>query len=300
MLKPRLVRFVSNFHVVAKEFGHSGRPLPTWTCSSAGNVNFDQHEPNTICRDLSDFVPGAFQLLNVLSSDECEQIVRHVTDMGWDEDAPVSLPHSFRHMENVNWVAHETIVDNIWKRANRALPASASSICPGADAVGLNARFRCYRYQGGDYFKPHVDGSWPGSGVSPDRKELVWDLWPGKRWSQLTFLLLLSDGYEGGRTIFYPDCSSSITQNPVFHKGFKDVVDVKADTDSLEVCVRTPKGAALCFPHGGHPLHARHAGELVGNGAKIMIRTELLYNRTDESDKLQNDWFRDGSGQTNK
>ena len=70
---------------------------------------------------------------------------------------------------------------------------------------------------------------------------------PG-RWSQFTFLLLLSDGYQGGETIFYPP-------------------------ELPPAAVRTPKGAALCFPHGGHPLHSRHAGGLVESGLKYMIRT---------------------------
>ena len=29
--------------------------------------------------------------------------------------------------------------------------------------VGLNARLRLYRYQPGAIYRPHVDGSWPGS-----------------------------------------------------------------------------------------------------------------------------------------
>ena len=53
------------------------------------------------------------------------------------------------------------------------------------------------------------------------------------------------------------------------------------------VPVRTPCGAALCFPHGGHPLHARHAGEEVTSGRKYMARTEILYKRTAAADRLQ-------------
>ena len=43
------------------------------------------------------------------------------------------------------------------------LLASTLNATPLLQAVGLNARFRCYKYQGGDYFKFHTDGSWPGS-----------------------------------------------------------------------------------------------------------------------------------------
>lgn len=307
----------SGFHIVAHEFGHSGRPLPTWTCSRPGNVKFDDDAMVvTTHRDLSLFVPGCFQLLNVLTPGECDQLTNITTCMGWDEDAPVSLPYSFRHMENVNWLADDSVVNRIWGRAVRALPDFAAEVAPGAESVGLNARFRCYRYRGGDYFKPHTDGSWPGSGVSHDRKKLIWDRWPGERWSQYTFLLLLTEGYKGGRTVFYPQFDSKKNGDSKqewldFISGYiremrlDDIVSVSPTDDhegSLAVKVRTPKGAALCFPHGGHPLHAKHAGERVQleSGEKIMVRTEILYNRTSEADTLQTEWFRSGSGQVNK
>jgi hypothetical protein len=60
--------------------------------------------------------------------------------------------------------------------------------------------------------------------------------------------------------------------------------------------VRTPKGAALLFPHGGHPDHCVHGGELVSSGAKYMVRTEVLYRRSPAADALQSAWFRAGSG----
>ena len=293
---------ISSFHIVAQEYGHSGRPLPTFSCSKPNNVQFNN--PATVtCRDLSSYVPNAFQLLNILSPDECSQIIKHLDNLGWDEDAPVSLPHSFRHMENVNWLAHDTIVNQIWNRAKNQLPNFAQSVAMDADAVGLNARFRCYKYQGGDYFKPHTDGSWPGSGLSKDGKSLIWDRYPGDRWSQYTFLLLLSDGYDGGRTIFYPTKDQIVKVPSVVPAELDGVINI----DNEMVQVRTPLGAALCFPHGGHPDHAKHAGEIVAKfmkgddegttRSKIMIRTEILYKRTEESDALQKDWFRSGSGQ---
>ena len=72
----------------------------------------------------------------------------------------------------------------------------------------------------------------------------------------MTFLLLLSDGYPGGRTLLYPP---------------------RTGAPPREVAVRTRKGAALCFPHGEHPLHCLHAGERVGAGRKYVIRTDILF-----------------------
>lgn len=266
------------FTVAGQEFGHSGRPLPTWACSGPGSVQWDP-EPRaaTELRDLSHVVPGCFQLLNVLSRSECEQMCKITEGLGYDEDAPVSLPHSVRHMENVNWIVDPSIDETIWLRAREVLPEYAQQVAPGADAVGVNARFRCYRYQQGDYFKPHTDGSWPGSRAVNGR--ILYDAF-GDRWSQFTFLILLTDGYEGGRTLFYN------VPRPTEPDGLDDVEQIDEDT----VAVRTPIGGVLCFPHGGHRDHSVHAGERVESGCKMMVRSEILYRRTPQSDKIQAGW----------
>lgn len=51
-------------------------------------------------------------------------------------------------------------------------------------------------------YRPHVDGAWPGSGVDPKTGEYVFDAF-GDRWSRLTFLVYLNDGFEGGCTTYY-------------------------------------------------------------------------------------------------
>jgi hypothetical protein len=262
--------------VIAHEYGHSGRPLPTFACDGPGSIAWDADadRPPVRCRAV-ERVPGCFVLDNVLTPAECAQFVAATEAMGYDEDAPVSLPHSFRHMDNCNWLVDATIPEVLFERARPALPAEAAEVAPGAEALGINARFRCYRYSAGDYFKFHTDGSWPSS-LAVDGA-MVWDAFPGERWSQLTFLLLLTDGFEGGRTLFEVG---------------------GADGGAAEVVgVRTPLGGALCFPHGGHPQHVRHAGEEVESGEKFMIRTELMYRRSAQSDAFQRGWFREGPGQ---
>ena len=47
----------------------------------------------------------------------------------------------------------------------REFPVPTIQQVHDAQALGLNARFRFYRYGPGDYFLPHTDGSWPGSRV---------------------------------------------------------------------------------------------------------------------------------------
>eukprot|EP01063_Lacrimia_lanifica_P003852 TRINITY_DN12126_c0_g1_i1.p1 TRINITY_DN12126_c0_g1~~TRINITY_DN12126_c0_g1_i1.p1 ORF type:complete len:276 (+),score=63.12 TRINITY_DN12126_c0_g1_i1:102-929(+) len=253
------------FAVVAQEYGHTRRPLPTWACTAPGNVALAPEAVPAVEARAVPGVPGGFQLLHVLSPEECDAVIAVTEELGYDPDAPVSLPYSVRHMHNVNWIVHPSIDAALWARVAPALPEHAQAVAEGADAVGLNARFRCYRYSEGDYFKPHTDGSWPGSRAVDGA--LVRDAYPGERWSQFTFLLLLSDDYDGGCT--------------EFHVG----------QGTAPIRVRTPRGAALCFPHGGHPLHALHAGEEVTRGRKYMVRTEILYKRTAEADALQRGWL---------
>ena len=239
------------FYVVAREAGHEQKELPAWADRRPGNITFDPAPEHVAQRRDIDAVPGAFQLLHVLTDAECAQFVAISDALGYHHDAPVSLPHHVRHNTNVNWVVDESVDGPIWARCHSLIPEQVA----GAPALGLNARFRFYRYREGDFFRPHTDGAWPGSRVRDGH--LVHDAY-GDRVSQMSMLLFLSDGYTGGRTLFY-----------VREGG--DGAEAKA------VGVATPKGAALCFPHGFHPLHCLHAGEPVSSGTKYIIRTDVLF-----------------------
>jgi len=236
----------SGFYVIATEPGHTDRALPVWACTEPNPVIFDDAGANAaIYKPIPD-LPGAFQILNLLSQDECQQLVRISDTLGYHDDAPVSLPRHIRHNTNFNWIVGEGVDGPIWDRCNHLFQPSTFSGCV---PLGLNARFRFYRYDKDDFFAPHTDGAWPGSRVRDGR--LVTDAY-GDRVSEMTMLLFLTDGYQGGRTLFQTGHETTVT-------------------------VTTPKGAALCFPHGMHPQHCVHAGEQITSGHKIIIRTDVLY-----------------------
>ena len=71
----------------------------------------------------------------------------------------------------------------------------------GGAVCGLNARWRLYKYNPSDIFRAHTDGSWPGSGFTPDGS-LEFDIYKD-RFSHLTFVLYLNDNFEGGETTFF-------------------------------------------------------------------------------------------------
>lgn len=246
-----------NLYVVNRESGFGPETLPIWT-DRAGTINpFEQRDTSDVTRvDLPE-VPGAFQLLNVLSDQEADNIVALAEQLGFHQDSPVSLPHEVRHNQNVNWVVSENIDSVFWERSKHLVP----EVVNGQSATGINARFRFYRYDEGDYFKPHSDGAWPGSRVIDGK--LVDNAYPGQL-SQYTYLIFLNDGYEGGRTQFM--VSKSNPSEPA-----------KRSDDVNLVEVRTPKGAVLCFPHGYHPLHCLHSSEQITSGEKYIIRSDILF-----------------------
>lgn len=252
--------FLNEFYIIAREPGAEHPAVPTWACKTDNPGHLNSTVPDNIHRIDIDSVPGAFQLLNVTSNQECRNLIDISESVGYQQDAAVSLPRSVRHNDSFTWIVDTQTTSLIWQRC-ASLINSKVSLFDGKKALGLNARFRFYRYQTGDYFSPHTDGSWPGSEIIDG--ELVTNAY-ADRWSQLTFLLFLSDDYEGGSTEFFIDRNKSGFPAPNLDQA--DIIPVK-----------TPTGAVLCFPHGMHPLHCLHSSEPISSGVKYIIRSDVLF-----------------------
>jgi predicted 2-oxoglutarate/Fe(II)-dependent dioxygenase YbiX len=250
----------SNFYVVARESGAEHPDLPTWANENANPIQLDKDQSAVVKRIEVEEVPGAYQLLDVFSPEECARFIDLTEALGYLPDAAVSLPRSVRHNHNATWVVDEETESIIWQRCKN-LTNDDQGLFGGKEPLGLNGRFRFYRYETGDFFKPHTDGGWPGSRVI-DRK-LVPDAF-SDRFSLMTVLLFLSDDYEGGETQFW--VNGSDPSQPA-----------RREEDVKLVNVKTPAGAALCFPHGVHPLHCLHSSEKIRSGIKYIIRTDMLF-----------------------
>ena len=80
----------------------------------------------------------------------------------------------------------------------------------------------------------------------------------------MTFLIFLSEDFQGGETRFLVNADDP-TQPATRNDKVKNVD------------IRTPVGGILCFPHGMHPLHCIHSSVPITEGIKYIIRTDVLF-----------------------
>lgn len=249
------------FYVVAHEPGAEHPALPTWANKVDNPAALAEDYPlHSVRRVDIDTVPGVFQLLNLLSPQECQSLISLSEALGYLKDAAVSLPREIRHNDNVTWVTDETTDSIIYQRAADLLE-DRLGIFGERKALAINARFRFYRYGEGDYFRRHTDGAWPGSRVIEG--ELIGNAYPD-RYSMMSFLIMLNEDFDGGETRFFVNAQDPM--QPARHAEAPNAVDI-----------RTPAGGVLCFPHGMHPLHCIHSSEPIIRGVKYIIRTDLLF-----------------------
>ena len=124
----------------------------------------------------------------VLSPSECAGLVDRIESAGpvaapvTTERGPVMMPD----VRNNKRVVFDDVplAQLLFRRLAAALPAE---LC-GMRAIGANERFRCYRYEPGQRFAPHFDGSFARS---EDERSL------------LTLMVYLNEGFTGGDTAFH-------------------------------------------------------------------------------------------------
>uniref|UniRef100_A0A7S4U9E0 Fe2OG dioxygenase domain-containing protein n=1 Tax=Guillardia theta TaxID=55529 RepID=A0A7S4U9E0_GUITH len=230
-------------------------------------------------------VPGAMLLHDVLSREECAKAIILSEAMGYQEHDLLKNTHAA-----VTWVADlENVIRPLFLRCKPFLPSILDNLRGGAarQLRGLNARLRCYRYQpdGHQTFRLHRDDSFPMSSLDRHHGDrLVWDVSGGSESSVLTFLLYLSDDFEGGHTSFVPRHKEQ--QLPVV-----DGVCM-AEEDTELVAVKPRAGSVLVFyqtcsldgDSEAHPMAPLHEGSRVfptagrHSSPKYVIRSDVMYS----------------------
>jgi prolyl 4-hydroxylase len=136
--------------------------------------------------------PLAFTLPAVMTRDECAQVIARIDALG-PATAPVTTAAGAVMMPDVRNNQRVMFDDVALAATLFARITVPGSLCD-MRAVGLNERFRCYRYQPGQRFAPHRDGCFERSDTER---------------SLLTFMIYLNDDFTGGETAFLGyDCSA--------------------------------------------------------------------------------------------
>ena len=279
------------FEVIAHEDGPDRRPVNKYPLDVYGIRDASPNAPPVVRYNAAPtsvdadtapkpyrvdvpFVRGAFAMVGVLSHFECNEIIAAAEAVGYSPDEPIrpnaaSGPHggSARAATFV-MLADDKTLGPLYRRCQPLLPQQLA----GGTLAGLNARLRLYRYGQGAVYRPHVDGAWPGSAIKDGRLE--YDAY-GDRWSRLTFLLYLNDGFDGGCTTFF---SPTTTIGTLQARG-----------------VVPRAGTVLCFPHGDTAGSLVHEGSEVTTGTKYIIRTDVLYTRVPNATSTQNAKTGDGN-----
>lgn len=131
--------------------------------------------------------PLIWTIDGVLSAEECAATIARMEEVGYEsatvntEDGPQVLSDT---RNNSRATIHDpALAADLFERVRDKIPARIFDW----EAVGLNERFRGYRYHPGQYFAPHFDGSFTRNHLER---------------SYVTFMVYLNEGFGGGETGF--------------------------------------------------------------------------------------------------
>jgi hypothetical protein len=99
-------------------------------------------------------VPNLHLLKDVLSSEECTQIIAAAETIGFTPDAPIRAEGEASSIlaHNFYWIVDNAFCSRLWRRVQTFVPEAI-----GRKKVrGLNRRFRVYRYVPGAEYRAHI------------------------------------------------------------------------------------------------------------------------------------------------
>lgn len=206
-------------------------------------------------RDISLDGLLAFDISEVLTHAESDALVAATELLGYRDEAPgIQTPPGMRMNKSVHWIAPAEMMAEIYRRIAPLLPPTIDG---RPLAARLSQRQNMYRYDTNDVFNRHIDGDWPGYGLTghAEHPNTQMSEWTDCR-SMLTMILYLNgpeDGVAGGHTRLF-------------------------GRDGGVVDVTPNKGSALFFRHGFSLKSVVHEGARVtGTSAKYVARINIMY-----------------------
>jgi predicted 2-oxoglutarate/Fe(II)-dependent dioxygenase YbiX len=173
----------------------------------------------------------AFTLENVLTAEECKQLIEGSEQSGYTEarigsNQGILVPDYRKGLRFM--IDDKQFVSKLWSRICDQIPDTFKSY----KVCGLNERLRFLRYDSGDFFNPHWDACY----IRPDGSEL----------SLITIQIYLNEGFSGGETTFLSKSTGDrlgvvpktgmilVFDQTLFHEGSK-VIDGRKYTIRTEV-----------------------------------------------------------------
>ena len=137
---------------------------------------------------------NVFLIENFLTGSECDNFIRQSEVKGY-EFATVETEQGSKRIEHVRnnqrlLLNDKELAQKLWERAMEFIPKRIGN----SSAIALNELFRFYKYEKGEQFKKHIDGSFIRSDTEA---------------SYYTFMIYLNDEYKGGETTFEDCCIDS-------------------------------------------------------------------------------------------
>jgi hypothetical protein len=209
---------------------------------------------------VQELYPGRVWVVpSFFSAQECEEWVKFCETSGGFEHTshPATKYTAHREcfrMQQQNAIELSTRVFQRLQTAfncvlRRIHQESADLISPGRVPVGCNPNLRVYKYEKGNSFGKHVDGS---NVIGAEGGDLLQGCL-----TEMTMLIYLSE------------CRGGATR---FHTGRPNGKSKRAPSFAFEPQV----GALLLHIHGDHCLE--HEAEPVLEGYKYVLRTDLVYS----------------------
>ena len=193
-----------------------------------------------------------FTISGFFSPEECMEYIHWSETLGYDI-APITTSEGFAVMPDIRNNSRVMLDDVpraefLWQRIAPHVPAKLLH----RPAIGVNERLRFYRYDPGEQFNWHYDGSYR-------RKN--------GEMSLLTLMVYLNDDFVGGETCF--------------KLNHADLGRIKTDFDpdylNRQIAIVPETGMALCFIH---PV--LHQGATVNQGRKYVLRTDVMYGLAED------------------
>jgi len=234
--------------------------------------------------DLSRAVgPGIFALTSVFTTSECDLFIRSALACGLVKDDE----NDQESMEYCEICVYNSVVENIWQRICDHFHADEDEKIEDNSVhywlpVGINPRFRIFKYDDKSVYRRHLDGAWPCGTLDERTNEFIVDTnalninKENPKATRLTFLIYLTDSFRGGETTFYSVDSDN-------NNNHEKVIVGNA--------VVPRRGSVLCFPHGdaeNSPVHEGSKLFSAGHGnnnndnihnCKFVVRTDVVFEK---------------------